>query len=86
MGTTKAAVKKGWSKKNPARSLVDKQASLINKLVNNIEEKIDANELKATLGDLIRLMQMQKELEENQPREIKVTWVETPEPEYESEA
>ena len=63
-----------------------KQAILINKLVNNIEEKIDANELKATLGDLIRLMQMQKEIEENQPREIKVTWVETPDVAYETEA
>ena len=85
MGTTKTAVKKGLRKKNPARSLVDKQASLINKLVNNIEEKIDANELKATLGDLIRLMQMQKEIEENQPREIKVTWIETPDVASESE-
>jgi hypothetical protein len=86
MGTTKTSVRTGARKKNPARSLVNKQANLINKLVNNIEEKIDANELKATLGDLIRLMQMQKELEENQPREIKVTWVETPEAEYEPEA
>lgn len=86
MGTTKTAVKKGSSKKNPARSLVDKQASLINKLVNSIEEKIDANELKATLGDLIRLMQMQKELEENRPREIRVTWVETPDVAFEYEA
>ncbi len=86
MGTTKTAVRKGSSKKNPARRLIDKQAILINKLVNNIEEKIDANELKATLGDLIRLMQMQKEIEENQPREIKVTWVETPDVAYETEA
>jgi hypothetical protein len=86
MGTTKTTTKKGSSKKDPARSLVKKQAFLINKLVNNIEEKIDANELKATLGDLIRLMQMQKELEENQPREIKVTWVEKPETMFESEA
>ncbi|MCL5746525.1 MAG: hypothetical protein M1541_21770 [Acidobacteria bacterium] len=86
MGMTNTAMKKGSGRKNPARSLVNKQASLINKLVNNLEEKIDANELKATLGDLIRLMQMQKELEENQPREIKVTWVETPEPACESEA
>ena len=86
MVTTKTAAKKRSSRKNPARSLVDKQASLINKLVNNIEEKIDANELKATLGDLIRLMQMQKEIEENQPREIRVTWVETPDVAYEPEA
>jgi pantothenate kinase len=86
MGTTKTAVKKGSSRKNPARGLVEKQASLINKLVNNIEEKIDANELKATLGDLIRLMQMQKEIEENQPREIRVTWVEKPDVAYETEA
>ncbi len=85
MSTTRTEAKKGSRRKNPARTLVEKQAFLINKLVNNIEEKIDANELKATLGDLIRLMQIQKELEENHPREIKVTWVETPEATFESE-
>jgi pantothenate kinase len=84
--STTATGKKGPRRKSPSRSLAEKQASLINKLVKNLEEKIDANELKATLGDLIRLMQMQKELEEDRTREIKVTWVETPEVTSESEA
>ena len=32
--------------------------------------------LKASLGDYIRLVQLQKELEEDEVREIRVTWVE----------
>ena len=51
-------------------------AAIVNKLLQSIEAKIDAKELKATLGDFIRLLQLQRELEEEQPREIKVTWVE----------
>jgi hypothetical protein len=31
--------------------------------------------VKATLGDYIRLVQLQKELEEEEPGEITVTWV-----------
>lgn len=32
--------------------------------------------MKASLGDYIRLVQLRKELEEDEVREIKVTWVE----------
>jgi hypothetical protein len=54
-----------------------KSAVLIRKAIQNIESKIDTNEVKATIGDFIRLLQMEKELEVEQPRDIKVTWVET---------
>ena len=33
-------------------------------------------DVKATLGDYIRLMQLQTELEEEEPKDITVTWVE----------
>ena len=45
-------------------------------LLKKVEKKLTADGVKATLGDYIRLVQLQKELEENEPREIKVTWVE----------
>ena len=32
--------------------------------------------MKATLGDYIRLVQLQKDLKDEQPKEITVTWVE----------
>jgi hypothetical protein len=41
-----------------------------------VELKLGKDEVKATLGDYIRLVQLQKELEEEEPRDITVTWVE----------
>ncbi len=46
------------------------------KLLKNVERKLGGEDAKATLGDYIRLMQLQKELEEDEPRDITVTWVE----------
>jgi hypothetical protein len=37
---------------------------------------IESGEYKGNMADFIRLLQMQKELEPDEPREIKVTWVE----------
>ncbi len=57
---------------------IDK-AALVNKLLKSIERRLEKDELKATLGDFIRLLQLKKELEDEEPREIEVRWVE-PEP------
>jgi hypothetical protein len=59
--------------------VIDK-AALVNKLLCLIERRFKKDELKATLGDFIRLLQLQKELEEEQPKEIEVRWVEPAEP------
>jgi len=56
------------------------KAALVNKLLHTIEQRLEKDELKATLGDFIRLLQLQKELEDEQPREIEVKWVEPREP------
>jgi len=52
------------------------QAAVVQKLLKNVERKLGGEDVKATLGDYIRLMQLQKELEEDEPRDITVTWVE----------
>jgi hypothetical protein len=52
------------------------RATVVKKLLKNIEEKLSGKDVKASLGDYIRLVQLQKELDEEAPREIKVTWVE----------
>jgi hypothetical protein len=41
--------------------------------------------VKATFGDFIKLLQLQKEMQIDQPREIKVTWIEPSEAESASE-
>ena len=58
---------------------------MVGSLLKKMEKKLGGEDAKVTLGDYIRLVQLQKELEEEEPKEIKVTWVEkTPGPESES--
>ena len=52
------------------------QAAVVKKLLENVERKLGGEDVKATLGDYIRLVQLQQELEEEEPKDITVTWVE----------
>lgn len=52
------------------------QAAVVEKLLKNVEKKLAGKEVKATLGDYIKLVQLQTELEEEEPKDITVTWVE----------
>ena len=52
------------------------QAEVVQKLLKKVEQKLSGDDVKASLGDYIRLVQLHKELDEETPREIKVTWVE----------
>ncbi len=48
---------------------------LIAALLSKIEEQLDPKTTKVTLADFIRLIQLQRELEqEEQPAEVIVTW------------
>jgi hypothetical protein len=66
----------------------DSKAALIDLAITSIKNKIEADKLNGTIADLVRLLQLQDELEEQlepeQPREIKVTWVDSEEPEHAS--
>ena len=44
-------------------------------MLESIEQKLKGKDLKVTLADYIRLVQLKKELEGEEPREIRVTWV-----------
>ena len=50
------------------------QTQVVAELLSLIEEKLKV-ETKGTLGNYIRLVQLQKEIEEVDPRDIKVGWV-----------
>jgi len=52
------------------------QAAVVKKLLESVERKLGGKDVKATLGDYIRLVQLQQELEQEEPKDIKVTWVE----------
>lgn len=51
------------------------QAEVVKKLLADVEEKLKVEGLKVTLGDYIKLVQLQKELELDEPREIRVRWM-----------
>jgi hypothetical protein len=87
MATQTEAEAGAGSKRKPRKTVSKaqkrrrKEAALVEKVIETFEEKLNSNELKPTVGDLIRLLQLEKELEEEQPKEIKVLWVEPSEKE-----
>jgi hypothetical protein len=59
----------------PQRRLKGTRRQRITKLLIEIEKRLDLENSKVTLADFIRLTQLERELEEEeQPREIIVTW------------
>ncbi len=59
----------------PRRRLKGTRRQRITKLLIDIEKRLDLKNSKVTLADFIRLTQLERELEEEeQPREIIVTW------------
>jgi hypothetical protein len=54
------------------------------KTIEQIEKRISADDFKPTVGDYVKLLQIEKDLEEETPKEITVTWVE-PAPESKEE-
>jgi len=47
-------------------------------VLEKIEEQMAGGNFKATLADYIRLLQFHKEMSEEQPTEMTVTWVDAP--------
>jgi hypothetical protein len=45
------------------------------RVITTMEEKLTAQDFKASLADYLKLVQIEKEIGEEEPKEIKVTWV-----------
>lgn len=75
----KTAAKKAGTKKKKApavRSVTrTRQKKLVDKAILSIESKIDADEVKGSVGDLLRLLEFKKEIEGQGAADITVTWV-----------
>ena len=52
------------------------QLKKIEALITKLERKIQEGEFRPTVSDFIRLLQLQRELAQERPREIIVRWVE----------
>ncbi len=48
---------------------------MVEKLIEIVERYLAKDHAKATVADYIRLVQLQKELVEDEPRDIEVRWV-----------
>jgi len=52
------------------------QAEIVRELLQRVETQLTGGDVKVTLADYVRLVQLKKELDEDLPRDIRVTWVE----------
>jgi hypothetical protein len=59
--------------------LVVKNRLRVGDVLSGVIKKMEANlkeaDFKASLGDYLKLVQMEKEIGDDEPKEIKVTWV-----------
>lgn len=51
-------------------------SELLANAIKGMEDRLKSPDFKPTLGDYVKLLQMEKEMEEGTAAEIKVTWVE----------
>jgi hypothetical protein len=49
---------------------------VLEKVIATMETKLTKDEFKPSLADYLKLVQMEKEIGDEEPKEIKVTWVE----------
>jgi len=68
-------------KKNAPRKRIK---DLVEVAIQGLERRIHDDKSPPSIGDYLKVMQLQKEIEDDAPKEIKVTWVE-PEKTPESE-
>ncbi|MCW5981892.1 MAG: hypothetical protein KIT09_27655 [Bryobacteraceae bacterium] len=54
-----------------------KKSNVIDEILASIEAQLTEKDFKATIGDFIRLFQLRKEMEDERPREITVSWRES---------
>lgn len=56
-----------------------RQTTVVREIRKRVEDKLTQDVEKASLGDYIRLVQLEKELKEDATKEMTVTWVESSE-------
>ncbi|HTB11217.1 MAG TPA: hypothetical protein VK752_06595 [Bryobacteraceae bacterium] len=72
----KKTAPKAAPKKRPGTKA---RAVAVKKILRKVEKQMSEEEVKATLGDYIKLIQLSKEMTEEPKDSIRVGWVEEPE-------
>jgi hypothetical protein len=70
-----AVYSSGVSKEAEHKQKKKRNAQVVHKILGRVEAKLSKEVEKASLGDYIKLVQLEKELEEEEPDNITVTWV-----------
>ncbi len=71
--TSGGAVQEGPPKESTAK--------VVDELIADFRAKLKGEQVKVSVGDFIRLIQLRSELQAEEPKEIRVTWVEPAEKE-----
>jgi hypothetical protein len=66
----------GIEEEKAPKTLRIRISDLLDKAIVGIEDRFKAKDFKPTMGDYLKLLQMEIDLEQEEIREIKVTWVE----------
>jgi len=82
---TKEAEKKTTKATRKREPRAKQKAQVVHQIVERVEKKLAKELEKASLADYIKLVQLEKQLEAEDPRDIKVTWVEPSPTKSESE-
>ncbi|MCX6633373.1 MAG: hypothetical protein NTW28_37740 [Candidatus Solibacter sp.] len=51
-------------------------SGVLTDVIKKMEEKLKTEEFKASVADYLKLVQMEKDIDDEETKEIKVTWVE----------
>jgi hypothetical protein len=51
-------------------------SATLDRAIKSVEERIQANDFKPTIAEFLKLVQLSKELAQDDLKEIRVTWVE----------
>lgn len=89
MGVTRKSPTPEREKSEAAKTEVEAvrmtKAEVVSSLIEKIRQKLAKEEFKPTVGDLLRLLQLEQEMEEEQPREIRVSWIDGDKKDHASE-
>jgi len=66
---------KGMKSKTPATEQSGDEKNVVQKIRENVEKKLSKGVQKASLADYIRLVQLEKQMTDAEPKETKAKWV-----------
>jgi hypothetical protein len=69
LGLKKTVAKKETANKSDVTEAIDRA-------IESIQEKLATEDLKPSVTDLVRLLQLRRDLSEEQPKQVTVRWIE----------